>query len=229
MFSARYLFAALIAVSMLQQVFASPVQRMAESAMRSGNHAEAYHLWRQLAEDGDEVAMYNIGWMYHNGYGLVIDDKEASKWWREAAKAGSEDAEQALGMLYYYGGKGVKKNLEKAAEYLMPGVVRGDEESILILEAFIGQLKPEAKELFEQLREEQLKKKAQALKGDPVRIAGDRVNLRAEPNTSARIVKTLKRGMIVAEVERKPDWVKVRYEADLAPAWVYAPLVKRLD
>ncbi|MGB1580440.1 MAG: SH3 domain-containing protein [Nevskiales bacterium] len=205
------------------------MQRMAETAMRNGDHAEAYHLWRQLAADGDEVAMYNIGWMYHNGYGLVIDDKEAAKWWRKAAKAGSEDAEQALGMLYFYGGKGVKKNLEKAAEYLMPGVVRGDEESTLMLETFIGQLKPEAKELFDQLQEEQQKKKARELDGDPLRISGDRVNLRSEPSTTASVVTTLKRGMIVAEVERKPEWVKVRFAADREPAWVYAPLVKRLD
>ena len=198
----------------------------AEEAMRVGNYAEAYYLWRQLAEQGHPIAMYNIGWMYHNGYGLVIDDEKAAQWWRNAAESGLEDAEMALGMLYYYGGKGIPRDLEKSAEYLMPGAARGDEEAALLLETFIGKLDPEMRERFAQLIEEAVEEQAQGLEGKPLRITANRANLRAEPTTRARVVKTLTQGAVVGELERVPDWVKVQFAPDEAAAWIHSSLVR---
>src|SRR5690242_3706768 len=75
----------------------------ARAAMEAGNYAEAYHLWRGLADGGDADAMYNLGWMYHNGYGLLINDVEAQRWWEAAASGGSADALSALGNLLRIG------------------------------------------------------------------------------------------------------------------------------
>lgn len=201
----------------------------AEEAMQAGNYAEAYYVWRQLAERGHPVAMYNIGWMYHNGYGLVIDDQAAAKWWRNAAESGLEEAEQALGMLYYYGGKGVARDLETSAKYLMPGAARGDEEAALLLETFIGELDPAMRKRFEHLRDEQLEEEAEALDGKPLRISVSRANLRAEPSTAGSLVTTLNQGALVGELERRTDWVKIQYTPSAAPAWVHASLVESLD
>ena len=43
--------------------------------------------------------MYNLGLMYHNGYGVEIDYEQAVKWYKEAANLGQKDAEQKLGDL----------------------------------------------------------------------------------------------------------------------------------
>ena len=39
----------------------------------------------EKTEKGDAKSQYNLGWMYHQGLGVVQDDKEAMKWFRKAA------------------------------------------------------------------------------------------------------------------------------------------------
>jgi len=53
-------------------------------AMESGHYAQAYCLWRPLAEGGNGEAQYRIGWMYANGQGMELDEAEALRWWRMA-------------------------------------------------------------------------------------------------------------------------------------------------
>lgn len=202
----------------------------AEKAMQAGNYAEAYCIWRRLAEGGHPVAMYNIGWMYHNGFGLVVDDLEAAQWWQNAAESGLAEAELALGMLYYYGGKNVDRNLELAAEYLMPGVERGDEEAAMMLQGFVSKVDPDIRERFQALREdhqaEQRKTLAKTLGGKPVRVSASRANLRSEPNTSSRVIITLQHGTQLGELARQAEWVQVRYQGDSAgTAWIHASLI----
>ena len=212
----------------------------AEDAMHEGNYAEAYWVWRRLADDGHPIAMYNIGWMYHNGFGLVVDDSKAADWWDNAAESGLEDAEEALGMLYYYGGKGVKRDLEKAAEYLMPGAARGDEEAALLLESFIGKLDPKMRERFQRLMKAQTEEAeeqaaeeadevADSLGGEPLIVTATLANLRDAPTTKSTVLITLKKGAGLAELERKGDWVKVNFAADKPAAWIHADLVKKTD
>ncbi|UCB55385.1 MAG: sel1 repeat family protein, partial [Thiotrichales bacterium] len=69
------------AVLLMSAVVAMPVTASdvsdAVSAMRAGNYAEAYCVLKPYAESGDPEAQYNIGWMYLNGYGLMMNDKLA--------------------------------------------------------------------------------------------------------------------------------------------------------
>ena len=58
------------------------------NAMRAGNFAEAYCVLKPYAESGDAEAQYNIGWMYLNGYGLMMNDSKALEWWRRASDQG---------------------------------------------------------------------------------------------------------------------------------------------
>ena len=46
--------------------------RDASLAVKKGNYAIAYCIWNSLAESNDAEALYNLGWLYHNGYGLAI-------------------------------------------------------------------------------------------------------------------------------------------------------------
>ncbi|TFG59172.1 MAG: sel1 repeat family protein, partial [Deltaproteobacteria bacterium] len=39
-------------------------------------------------EQGDAKAQHGLGVMYHNGFGVERDDREANKWFRKAAEGG---------------------------------------------------------------------------------------------------------------------------------------------
>ena len=57
-------------------------------AYNAGDYATALLEWRDLAEQGDAEAQYNLGVMYDNGQGVAQDYAEAVKWYRRAAEQG---------------------------------------------------------------------------------------------------------------------------------------------
>jgi TPR repeat protein len=127
---------ATIAPSLAEQRL-SRSQPLIESAIRSGNFAEAYYLWRPLAEAGDASAQYGIGWMYHNGYGLSIDDRKAYEWWSKAAAQNYVEAIFSIGTLYQFGYGVMKKEMHIALGYYLMATVAGHEESRLILKTML--------------------------------------------------------------------------------------------
>ena len=54
------------------------------TAYKKGNYDTALREWRLLAEQGNARAQLNMGFMYHNGYGVPQDYKEAKKAARRA-------------------------------------------------------------------------------------------------------------------------------------------------
>ena len=58
---------------------------------------------RALAEQGNAVAQYNLGFRYANGDGVPQDDAEAERWYRLAAYQGHADAQYSLGLMYQLG------------------------------------------------------------------------------------------------------------------------------
>ena len=90
----------------------------ASAAMRRGDYAVAYCLLQPLGDSGDRHAQYTLGWMYHNGYGLAIDDAKSLAWWRKAAEQDLADASFALGMLFSQGVGGRSgRDLEQAVAH----------------------------------------------------------------------------------------------------------------
>jgi len=59
-------------------------------------YEEAILVFRELAKDNNSEAMYYIGVMYYEGWGVKKDLKEAKKWWKMANKRGSLDAKYML-------------------------------------------------------------------------------------------------------------------------------------
>ncbi|MFG6083666.1 hypothetical protein ACEUZ9_005388 [Paracoccus litorisediminis] len=47
-------------------------------------------MWRAAAEQGEQVAQYNLGLRYANGRGVSRDDAEAVKWYRAVAGQGMQ-------------------------------------------------------------------------------------------------------------------------------------------
>ena len=83
------------------------------TAAQSGDFATALKEWKPLAEEGNAVAQNNLGLMYHNGWGVPQDYKEAVYWYRLAVEQGYAIAQYNLGLMYEKG-KGVPKDDKEA-------------------------------------------------------------------------------------------------------------------
>ena len=58
--------------------------------------AEAAKWYRKAAEQGNENAQNNLGYMYETGEGVQQDYGEAVKWYRKTAEKGNDKAKEAL-------------------------------------------------------------------------------------------------------------------------------------
>ena len=84
------------------------------TAAQSGDFATALKEWKPLAEEGNAAAQNNLGLMYHNGWGVPQDYKEAVYWYRLAVEQGYAIAQYNLGLMYEKG-KGVPQDDKEAA------------------------------------------------------------------------------------------------------------------
>ena len=87
--------------------------RQGLSAFNTGDYAGALEVWRPLAERGEPRSEAGIGFMYHRGLGVGLDDREAAVWLLRAAEQGQAEGQLMLGMLFYYG-RGVTQSYVQA-------------------------------------------------------------------------------------------------------------------
>ena len=83
------------------------------AAYERGDYEAALKEFRQLAEQGDAAAQYNLGMMYRNGKGVPPDYAEAVKWYRKASEQGQAYAQYNLGVMYR-DGRGVPQDYVQA-------------------------------------------------------------------------------------------------------------------
>ncbi len=67
-------------------------------AAARGDYATAVRLWRRLADEGDPVAQFNVGFNHAQGQGVPRDYAQAAKWYRLAAEQGHAEAQYRLGL-----------------------------------------------------------------------------------------------------------------------------------
>jgi TPR repeat protein len=97
-------------------------------ALESKNYAVAYKEFSAGAEQGDPVAMANLGLMHARGFGIARDVPEAMSLWQRAAAKGNAQAEFYLGLTYAKGW-GVQQNLVEASRWLQAAAAQGDERA----------------------------------------------------------------------------------------------------
>jgi len=192
----------------------------ARAAMQTGNYAEAYCLWRSLGEAGDADALYNLGWMHHNGYGLTIDDGKAQSWWEQAAARDSVDALYALGNLHRFGGRGVAIDPPRAVDYFLRAAQKGDDESALLLRTLIGRNDPAVSER----RVELLTQHSGAL-GAPIVVRSDHTGFRKSAAAESKVLAVFAQGKALVELSRKSGWVQAGDPSDGRVGWVRGTLV----
>ncbi|MGZ8184486.1 MAG: J domain-containing protein [Methylobacter sp.] len=90
-----------------------------------GRHAEAFSLYRQLAEQGYAKAQFNLGLMYDQGQYVTQDYAEAVSWYNKAAEQGNANAQYNLA-LKFQAGQGVVQDHTKAAYWYRRAAEEGN-------------------------------------------------------------------------------------------------------
>ncbi len=80
------------------------------------------------AAGGNVSALYTLGLMYEQGYGVVQDKYQAALCYRKAAEKGQVQAQYRLGYLYYHG-QGVSRDLQLAAHWYKKAAEQGDADA----------------------------------------------------------------------------------------------------
>ena len=97
-YAALILTAFLLFFLMACPMHAGPIED-ATKAYGRGDYKTAYQLINPLAEKGDAVAQFILGFMYDEGQGVPQDYAEAAKWYRRAAIQGNKAAQHNLGLI----------------------------------------------------------------------------------------------------------------------------------
>jgi TPR repeat protein len=113
------------------------------SAFNTGDFATALRLWRPLAESGEPRSQAGLGFMYHRGMGVGVDDKEAALWLTRAAEQGQAEGELMLGILYYYG-RGVSQSYVRAYAWCELAETAGNADATLCRDAALESMPSDA-------------------------------------------------------------------------------------
>lgn len=189
-------------------------------ALRAGDYAVAYCKLQPLVEDDEPEAQYYLGWMYHNGYGLAVNDVKAAYWWEKAAGEDNRDAQMALVLLYRQGGEGVKSDLYKASSHLMQAVQSGDDEARLMLSYYLGD-----QEWNLTARAIELLGNSPDLLGPEAQVSVEKANLRTAPGTGSSVVETVPKGERLRLLATRGQWAHVAYIRKSRFVWVRSDLI----
>ncbi|MDJ0813601.1 MAG: tetratricopeptide repeat protein [Woeseiaceae bacterium] len=85
-------------------------------AYAQGDYEKAWEICQPLADEGNVEAMFCVGQMYANGFGVMMDDANAMKWFGLAAGEGHPEAMYRLAVMHA-NGWGVPMNDAAAAGF----------------------------------------------------------------------------------------------------------------
>ena len=191
------------------------------NAMRAGNFAEAYCVLKPYAESGDAEAQYNIGWMYLNGYGLMMNDSKALEWWQRASDQGYTDASFSIAMLYSLGEGQVERDMGKAIEYYLMAVEDGHEDANMIIRSMLARDDESIRQ-----RKQEIVRTYGYLLGPLFDVKVERANLRRKPSLESKIVTVLNQGEAMVELSAKGKWMQVGVLKSGEVAWIYKSLLQ---
>lgn len=102
------------------------------NAAFEGNFDTAFHEFSLAAEEGLDLAQFNLAILYFTGQGVEKDTEQAFKWTLAAAEQGHTAAQFNLASLYSEG-DGTKKDMDKAVEWFTYAARAGHPTSAFIL------------------------------------------------------------------------------------------------
>jgi TPR repeat protein len=106
----------------------------ADAAINRKDYATALTKYKIAALKKDAYAQFQVGNMYHVGWGVVQDNVEAMRWFKLAATQGLAGAQLNLGIMYN-NGDGVVQDYAEAARWYKLAAVQGDVSAQIYLGA----------------------------------------------------------------------------------------------
>ena len=90
----------LFILALLGPLYAGADLQKGLDAISDGDYRQALNNLKELADQGNAKAQYNIGVLYQNGDGVPQSNTEATHWYRLAANQGNVKASFNLGVMY---------------------------------------------------------------------------------------------------------------------------------
>lgn len=85
-------------------------------AKEKGEYKKALDIFEKASKNGNEIAMYELGKLYFNGFGTQKDYKMALYYFKLAGYNQNSDGLRAAGQIYEFG-LGTKKDAKKAIKF----------------------------------------------------------------------------------------------------------------
>jgi TPR repeat protein len=104
--------------------FAASLQRGLD-AYKKQNYGAAVREWKPLAQQGQAIAQFYLGFMYSEGKGVLINPNAAFKWYSLAAKQGHSSAQHNLAAMYATG-RGGHLDYKAAAKWYGLAAAQGN-------------------------------------------------------------------------------------------------------
>ena len=115
-------------------VFFACVGLFASENYRTNNEGQDFNLCQKAAKEGDPIAQYKLGEMYHKGKGCEQNYGKAFEWYKKAAEQGNVDACREIGHLYMISGR--FKNYKLAFKCYNYAAAQGDVKA----QFFLGEM-----------------------------------------------------------------------------------------
>lgn len=96
----------------------------AVEAYDADDYTSALPIFQSLAKQDDDDAMWYLGKMYDNGWGVEQSDELAFNWFERSAKLGDADSQWEVGIMYEIG-QWVNEDQKKAFEWYLKAAENG--------------------------------------------------------------------------------------------------------
>lgn len=111
-------FASLLTLSALSGPTFGADYEAAAAAYQAEDYASALPVFQELAAADNDDAMWYLGKMYANGWGVEQSDAESLKWFLKSAELGDPDSQWEMGMIHEYG-TGVREDQDEAFDWYL--------------------------------------------------------------------------------------------------------------
>lgn len=202
----------------------------AESAPSADQARQILDRTRPLAEKGDASAQYNMGVLYDQGYGVKQDVDTARQWYLKAAAQHFAKAEHNLGIIYK-SGKGVEADASEAAHWFRRAARDGEPAAQNNLAVMYVRGDGVPKDMGAAARwaakaaasgnQSAIDNLPEIVSGLPhSHVNGERVNVRADSNKTADVVRQADSANQLVVLKRAADWTQVMFPGDYAVGWI---------
>lgn len=132
-FFTKLLILVCVAVSLTIAAFAQNYDYAVE-AYQADDYAEALPIFQELADAGDDDAMWYLGKLYDNGWGVEQSDTLAFNWFKKSAELGDSDAMWEVA-IFFDTGQGIEADQKSAFKWYLKAAEAGRVSAMTVVGA----------------------------------------------------------------------------------------------